>query len=196
MINIQIEIDDLRVLQLVSNTHSLASLAKAYFGYRVGEAKLKALKIRIKELAVDTKHWKGRIGKTEKKPRTLQTEELFNRGRHTPTLKRRIISENLIPYECSKCTNKGIWQEEPLILQLDHIDGDRLNNKLDNLRFLCPNCHCQTPTWGTKNFKVRLPKEDKILLELAKTMSFSEIARKYGCSPSHVSKRLGKYYTW
>jgi hypothetical protein len=42
-----------------------------------------------------------------------------------------------------------------LVLQLDHIDGDRSNNTIDNLRLLCPNCHTQTPTFGAKRRKKR-----------------------------------------
>ena len=51
-------------------------------------------------------------------------------------------------YVCEACGNEGEWQGEKLILDVDHIDGDRLNNSPGNLRFLCPNCHRITPTWG------------------------------------------------
>lgn len=44
-----------------------------------------------------------------------------------------------------------IWNTKPLCLQLEHIDGNSDNNKLNNLQLLCPNCHSQTPTWGAKN---------------------------------------------
>ena len=54
-------------------------------------------------------------------------------------------------YECVMCSNKGEWNGKPLVLQLDHIDGNPKNNTLDNVRWLCPNCHTQTDTWGTKN---------------------------------------------
>ena len=43
------------------------------------------------------------------------------------------------------------WNGKPLTLQIDHIDGDRTNNHLDNLMILCPNCHTQTDTYGSKN---------------------------------------------
>lgn len=50
-------------------------------------------------------------------------------------------------YKCARCGNAGEWNGDPLVLQVDHIDGDRTNNVLDNLRLLCPNCHSQTPTF-------------------------------------------------
>ena len=54
-------------------------------------------------------------------------------------------------YECVRCGNNGSWLGEPLALQLDHIDGDSKNNVLENVQWLCPNCHSQTDTWGSQN---------------------------------------------
>jgi hypothetical protein len=68
----------------------------------------------------------------------------------TLKLKNRIIKEKLKVYECEEC---GIteWNKKPIILHLDHIDGDNHNHKFSNLRLLCPNCHSQTDTWCGKN---------------------------------------------
>jgi 5-methylcytosine-specific restriction endonuclease McrA len=62
----------------------------------------------------------------------------------------RALIESNIPYQCSICNNDGIWFGKDLILQVDHKDGDWKNNQIENLRFLCPNCHTQTPTYGNK----------------------------------------------
>jgi hypothetical protein len=54
-------------------------------------------------------------------------------------------------YECFLCFNAGVYNNQPLVLQLDHIDGNAGNNLPKNLRLLCPNCHSQTLTYVAKN---------------------------------------------
>lgn len=66
------------------------------------------------------------------------------------TLKRVISYEN--GYQCQIC-NISSWNQAPISLHLDHIDGNSDNNHLDNLRLLCPNCHSQTETYCGRNFK-------------------------------------------
>ena len=51
---------------------------------------------------------------------------------------------------CQECGISDHWNGKPLTLQVDHIDGDALNNDMENLSLLCPNCHTQTHTWGNK----------------------------------------------
>lgn len=52
-------------------------------------------------------------------------------------------------YKCSEC-GVSEWFGKKLLLDVDHIDGNNENNLPNNLRFLCPNCHRMTPTWGNK----------------------------------------------
>jgi hypothetical protein len=69
---------------------------------------------------------------------------------NTARLRHRLIAEGVKAARCEGC---GLvrWNGEPAPLQLDHIDGDRTNNVLGNLRILCANCHAMTPTWGGRN---------------------------------------------
>lgn len=53
-------------------------------------------------------------------------------------------------WKCVQCKNTE-WLGEPIPLELDHIDGNAGNNKPENLRLLCPNCHAKTPTHKAKN---------------------------------------------
>jgi hypothetical protein len=65
-------------------------------------------------------------------------------------LKLRLINEG---YKINKCDQCGLenWNGKHLSMELDHIDGDRTNHNLNNLRMLCPNCHAQTETYRAKN---------------------------------------------
>ena len=63
-------------------------------------------------------------------------------------VRQRLIEDGLLENKCAKCGLSPKWCGELLTLQLDHIDGDRDNWKLENLRLLCPNCHTQTPTYA------------------------------------------------
>ncbi len=75
-------------------------------------------------------------------------------------VKDRLIKENLIPHECAICGLGSEWNGLKLVLQLDHRNGRNNDNRLENLRFLCPNCHSQQGTYAGKNKtnEARVPK--------------------------------------
>jgi 5-methylcytosine-specific restriction endonuclease McrA len=78
---------------------------------------------------------------------------VLNSAYNHSTIKRNIIKYNLIPYECATCKNQGKHNGLDLTLQLDHINGVKVDQTLSNLRFLCPNCHSQTQTYAGGNRK-------------------------------------------
>jgi 5-methylcytosine-specific restriction endonuclease McrA len=81
-------------------------------------------------------------------PRIASIEQYATRA----SVRRLILKNNLIEYKCFFC---GIdeWNNKKISLHLDHIDGNRHNHVLHNLRWLCPNCHSQTETYTGKNKK-------------------------------------------
>lgn len=104
-------------------------------------------------------HKEGRKGYTwnpasnwRKGKQIIPQEEIFveNSTYSNEMVKQRIVVNNLLEYKCSKC---GIdeWQGETIVLDLDHINGDNKDNRISNLRFLCPNCHSQTDTFKGRN---------------------------------------------
>lgn len=80
-------------------------------------------------------------------------EEVFVRGSELPrpSLSRLVERFKVLPYRCAECNNDGTWNGKKLRLTVDHIDGTWDNNEVTNLRYLCPNCHSQTETFGGKN---------------------------------------------
>ena len=68
----------------------------------------------------------------------------------TYKLKQRLFKEGILKNQCNECGIES-WNGKELKCELDHIDGDRTNHKLENLRILCPNCHSQTETFRSKN---------------------------------------------
>ena len=66
-------------------------------------------------------------------------------------VKRRIIKEKLLEYKCQCCGLGDEWNGKPIVLQLDHINGVNNDHRIENLRFVCPNCHTQQDTYSAKN---------------------------------------------
>jgi hypothetical protein len=66
-----------------------------------------------------------------------------------------VLRHDLIPYICAICTSRPEWNGVPLVLILDHKNGDPVDHRLENLRFVCPNCESQLPTHGPRNGRVR-----------------------------------------
>lgn len=67
-------------------------------------------------------------------------------------LKNRLLAAGLFEPVCSICKLKK-WLEKPIPLELDHMNGNNTDNRIENLRLLCPNCHSTTSTYRGKNKK-------------------------------------------
>ena len=110
---------------------------------------------RIKNIGISTDHFKNDRNLYGIKKDKLKPEDIFVKKIEGSTrTKRKYLLRAMLEighkYECSICFNNGEWMNNELVLQIDHIDGDRLNNTSTNLRFLCPNCHSQTDTFSNK----------------------------------------------
>lgn len=65
-------------------------------------------------------------------------------------LKKRLFDAGILENKCILCGQGPVWNELPLTLQLDHINGKNNDHRIENLRILCPNCHTQTDTFAGK----------------------------------------------
>lgn len=120
------------------------------------------VKRRMDDLNLDHSIFKGKsaIIKTTKLNNIKKEDILKENCKHQRTVLRRyIIKNNLIPYKCAICGCTE-WQGKTLSLELDHINGINNDNRLENLRFLCPNCHSQTSTYGSRNQQLNNSKYD------------------------------------
>lgn len=110
----------------------------------------------VQKFGISTDHFLGRVrnqGEDHRGPRRAPIEEILVLRDHLAHPEkayklRRAMIETGLPFRCALCGMEAIWNDQPLMLTIDHINGRRFDNRRENLRFLCPNCHSQTSTFG------------------------------------------------
>ena len=145
--------------QLCEAVRSSLSMAEAIrkLGLRCenGGSNFSRIKEHIKRLGIDTSHMLGKganiAGRHKGGPKARHWRIVLRNGKRerSGTL-RRAFTESGAEYRCVICGQEPKWNGKELTLQIDHKNGNRMDNRPSNLRYLCPNCHSQTPTWGRK----------------------------------------------
>lgn len=135
--------------QIVQQSNSFSEVIRK-LGYATSNGdNIKTLKRRIAELDIDISHFRF----IKPTPRTEENIFIENSTASQATLRRWYIKGNYTPYVCSICGQEPIWQEKELTLILDHINGTNNDDRLENLRWVCPNCNQQLDTTGFKQMR-------------------------------------------
>ena len=140
-------------------------------GRKQGGGAQKTLREKIQLYNIDISHFTGQNwnkGKTKDSDERL-LKQSFNQEKYSleeifiqnspvtqKILREYIKRHSLLEYKCQKCGCTGEWQDGIIALQVHHINGDNKDNRLENLQYLCPNCHALTDSYCGKNKSSRI----------------------------------------
>lgn len=176
-----LKIDYNDILDAINSTNSMRMAAKK-LNIKYSTFRRKATKFGL------YKPNQGRKGvkreEYENESQTIPLESILNGdfpfyGTHN--LKKRLFKSGVKENKCEVC---GIseWMGEKIVCELDHIDGDSRNHRLENLRIICPNCHSQTKTYAGRNIKNKKLTKDDFIKAITSSVNFTEAKKKLNIS--------------
>lgn len=149
---------DEQLTDAVKVSDSWAEVIRAV-GLKTHAGNYKTVQRHASRLGLDTAHFvsKSWVGTRATHPtrRSLKDILIENSSYNTSHLKARLLKEGLKEYVCEGCSLVE-WMGVPIPLETDHVNGINTDNRLENLRLLCPNCHALTETWRGRNKRTPL----------------------------------------
>lgn len=165
--------DKIELEQIVKNSLSISDVCR-YLNIMPAGGNFKTIKKHLKIFEIDISHFTGKGWNTGDRYRNFgkvySLDEILVKNStysSTSSLKYKLIKNGLKKYKCEEC---GLteWNGKKISLHLDHINGDNLDNRIENLRILCPNCHSQTETYcnskicSSYNYKLKNEKTKSV----------------------------------
>lgn len=147
---------DEQMAEAVRTSTTIADVLRAV-GLSTSPGNYQVVHVAVQRLGLDTSHWLGQrhlVGRNRETRRTVPLDAiLVENSEYTANtkLRQRLIKAGVLEEVCSECGQGPTWNEKPLTLQLDHINGHHRDNRLENLRILCPNCHTQTTSFTSRS---------------------------------------------
>lgn len=191
-----------------AESYSLAEVLRK--SGRSGGGAQQTLKKKISEFGIDTSHFTGqlwskgktaatdsRLAKAVENSEKYSLEKVFCKDSPVAqkVLREYLKRHNLIPYICDNCGCDGNWQGGIISLELDHQNGINNDNELDNLHYLCPNCHALTETYRGRNKKTQVSEtipEEEFVEALKTTSNIRQALIKIGLAPAGANYARAK----
>ncbi len=149
--------NDDQLRNVVRESKSIRSVLKK-LGLVPAGGNYEQIKYAINRLGISTEHFTGKLwnkGIRYKTRTRTTTEDMLKNGSKVQSykLKKRLFEEGLKKPECEQCGWSRVSLDGRIPVELDHINGDRYDNRISNLKILCPNCHSLRPTHRGRNKK-------------------------------------------
>ena len=137
------------LLELAKNSSSMTELARQ-LGYVKSGAIFNTIRTEFAERGLELV-----LAKSKPSPIKRTSENVFieNSTADQKTLRKFYVNGEYTEYKCSICGQEPIWCGKEMSLILDHINGHNHDDRLENLRWVCPNCNSQLSTTGARNIK-------------------------------------------
>lgn len=148
---------EVEIRKAVNDSYSFAGVIRSLGCQSVSGTLYNIVKDRVREYGIPTDHFVKSAPPTQVSRVKLDADAILQvtTKRVKTRLLRRALMEKGVAHQCSVCGQLPEWMGRPLVLQIDHLNGDSRDNTLSNLRFLCLHCHSQTETFGAKSLKGR-----------------------------------------
>jgi len=152
-------IDRDTLVRLIAESDTFSSIL-AVCGLNTQGGNVKTLKRRLDIEGIDYSRIQsnnGRFTKAATRAITVPLDKVLviDSTYKSSGFRKRLINSGLLINKCYVCGLDPFWNNQPLTLRLDHINGIHNDCRIENLRLVCPNCDSQLPTFGSKNKRKR-----------------------------------------